>query len=92
MANGKNKSLPAFWCPSNTPDAKRSKIEKPDKTIYCPVTGQELKAKDLINIKFTLVEDSSDKKSLIVKENRFMCPVTHDILGNSVPCAIIKTT
>nr|CAD7203706.1 unnamed protein product [Timema douglasi] len=63
-----------------------------DKMIYCPMSGKPLKVKDLIDVKFTLVNDPHDKRSLIAKENRYMCPITHDILGNAVPCAILKTS
>ncbi|XP_052895301.1 nitric oxide synthase-interacting protein homolog [Anopheles moucheti] len=89
---GKRKELPSFWVPSQTPAAKISRIEKPDSKIYCPVSNKPLKAKDLIEVKFTLVKDPADKKSLIAKENRYMCAVTHDILNNSVPCAVLKPT
>lgn len=90
LANGKAKQLPSFWVPSQLPDAKHSKVEKPDPTVYCPISGKPLKMKDLIEVKWTLVNDPDDKKSLIAKENRYMCPVTHDILGNAVPCAVIR--
>uniref|UniRef100_A0A182K3R7 Nitric oxide synthase-interacting protein homolog n=1 Tax=Anopheles christyi TaxID=43041 RepID=A0A182K3R7_9DIPT len=89
---GKRKELPSFWVPSQTPAAKVSRLDKPDSKIYCPVSNKPLKAKDLIEVKFTLVKDPSDKKSLIAKENRYMCAVTHDILSNSVPCAVLKPT
>lgn len=92
MSNGKDKMLPSFWIPSKTPEAKEIMVQKPDKTIYCPVSGKPLKIKDLISVKFTEVKDPDDKKSLIVKQARYMCPITHDILSNSVPCAVIKTT
>lgn len=92
MAHGRDKNLPCFWVPSQLPAAKITKLTKPDSTIYCPVSMKPLRAKDLINVKFTLVNDPDDKKSLIVKENRYMCPVTRDILSNSQPCAVIKTT
>lgn len=92
MSNGKDKTLPSFWIPSKTPEAKEIKLQKPDKTIYCPVSGKPLKIKDLIPVKFTEVKDPDDKKSLIVKQARYMCPITFDILSNSVPCAVIKTT
>ncbi|XP_004927753.1 nitric oxide synthase-interacting protein homolog isoform X2 [Bombyx mandarina] len=92
IANGKEKQLPSFWVPSQLPDAKISKIEKPDPTVYCPISGKPLKMKDLIEVKWTLVNDPDDKKSLIAKENRYMCPVTHDILSNAVPCAVIRTS
>ncbi|KAJ2950408.1 hypothetical protein O0L34_g8650 [Tuta absoluta] len=92
LANGKDKQLPSFWIPSQLPDAKHSKIQKPDPTVYCPISCKPLKMKDLIEIKWTLVNDPDDKKSLIAKENRYMCPVTHDILSNAVPCAVIRST
>lgn len=92
MANGKEKVLPSFWVPSQAPSAKKTKVQKPDSTILCPVSQKPIKAKDLIDVKFTLVQDPDDKKSLIVKENRYMCAVTHDILSNSVPCAVLRPT
>lgn len=93
MSNGKHKQLPSFWAPSETPDAKRAKIDKPDKTIYCPISGKPMKLKDLIDIKFTPVsDDEKDPKSIITKEARYKCPVTHDILSNSIPCAVLKPT
>lgn len=90
LANGKEKQLPSFWVPSQLPDAKITKVEKPDSTVYCPISGRPLKMKDLIEVKWTLVNDPDDKKSLIAKQNRYMCPITHDILSNAVPCAIIR--
>ncbi|XP_076632802.1 nitric oxide synthase-interacting protein homolog [Colletes latitarsis] len=92
MSNGKDKILPSFWIPSKTPEAKEIILQKPDKTIYCPISGKPLKIKDLIPVKFTEIKDPDDKKSLIVKQARYMCPITHDILSNSVPCAVIRTT
>lgn len=92
MSNGKDKVLPSFWIPSKTPEAKETILQKPDKTIYCPISGKPLKIKDLIPIKFTEIKDPDDKKSLIVKQARYMCPITHDVLSNSVPCAVIRTT
>lgn len=92
LANGKDKQLPSFWVPSQLPDAKITKVEKPDSTVYCPISGRPLKMKDLIEVNWTLVNDPDDKKSLIAKQNRYMCPITHDILSNAVPCAIIRTT
>ncbi|XP_011879752.1 PREDICTED: nitric oxide synthase-interacting protein homolog [Vollenhovia emeryi] len=92
MKNGKDKVLPSFWIPSKTPGVKEVAPQKPGKTIYCPVSGMPLKVKDLIPIKFTVVHDPDDKRSLIVKQARYMCPITHDVLGNNVPCAVIRTT
>jgi nitric oxide synthase-interacting protein len=92
MCDGRDKELPSFWIPSKTPQAKEIAFEKPDKNIYCPISGNILKLKDLIPIKFTEVKDPDDKKSLIIKQARYMCPITHDVLSNSIPCAVIRPT
>lgn len=41
---------------------------------------------------FSVVKDPDDRKSLIVKDNRYMCAVTHDVLSNSVPCVVLRPT
>ncbi|ENN73545.1 nitric oxide synthase-interacting protein homolog isoform X2 [Dendroctonus ponderosae] len=91
MANGKDKVLPSFWTPGQSHQKAQLKAEKPDSTIYCPVSGKPLKVKDLIPVKFTPVNEEG-KKSVFAKENRYMCAVTHDILSNSVPCAVLRPT
>uniref|UniRef100_A0A8D8WRB3 Nitric oxide synthase-interacting protein homolog n=1 Tax=Cacopsylla melanoneura TaxID=428564 RepID=A0A8D8WRB3_9HEMI len=90
MANGRDKQLPSFWVPSETPAPKKNVLDKPDTTVYCPMSGRPLRMKDLFPVKFTPLNDSSDQKSLICKQNRYVCPVTHDVLSNSVPCAVLR--
>ncbi|UYV62203.1 NOSIP [Cordylochernes scorpioides] len=90
MAGPSAGKLPSFWVPSLTPQSKESKMEKPSKVVRCPMSGKPLKAKDLLPVKFTEIKDPDDKKSLITRENRYKCAVTHDALGNSVPCAVLK--
>ncbi|ALC44449.1 CG6179 [Drosophila busckii] len=92
MANGHEKKLPSFWLPSECPNAGLAKAQKPDATIYCPVSMQPLRVKDLIDVKFTLLKDGDNKRSLIAKEARYMCPITHDVLSNAVPCAVLRPT
>lgn len=91
MANGKDKVLPSFWLPGQTQQAEKSKLEKPNSTIYCPVSGKPLKVKDLIDVKFTPIK-SEGGESIHTQENRYMCAVTRDVLSNSVPCAVLKPT
>ncbi|XP_053545943.1 nitric oxide synthase-interacting protein [Bombina bombina] len=86
----KNKQLPSFWIPSLTPEAKNSLVKKPDKTVYCPMSGRPLKMKDLVTIKFTPVDDKVDRVGLINRQDRYVCAVTRDMLGNSVPCAVLR--
>ncbi|XP_065659621.1 nitric oxide synthase-interacting protein [Hydra vulgaris] len=81
--------LPSFWIPTLTPQAKETRLEKPDSTVYCPMSGKVLKMKDLISVKFTLAPHT-DSKSLITKHERYICPVTKDVLSNKVPCAVLR--
>lgn len=92
MADSKGKQLPSFWIPSLTPQAKPVTVKKPDKHVRCPLTRSVIKIKDLIPVKFTPIVDPDDTASLIVKKNRYMCAVTHDVLGNTVPAAVLRTS
>jgi len=92
MANGKEKSLPSFWVPSQTPDPVKIKLNMPDPTILCPVSGKPMKIKDLIDVKFHLIDEKADKKTLISQETRYKCAVSSDVLTNAVPLAVIRTT
>lgn len=91
VEGGKDKELPSFWIPSLTPQAKATEMKKPDDKVRCPMTGKPLKLKDLIPVKFTLAKDG-DKRSLITKDGRYVCAVTNDLLGNSIPCAVLKSS
>ncbi|KAE8593722.1 hypothetical protein XENTR_v10019286 [Xenopus tropicalis] len=86
----KGKQLPSFWIPSLTPEAKTSLVKKPDKTVYCPMSGKPLKMKDLIPVHFTAVDEKVDRVGLINRQDRYVCAVTRDMLGNSVPCAVLR--
>ena len=63
-----SKKINNFWIPTNTPQAKQSKVKRPDANIYCPITGQVLKAKDLIPVKFTLIDPEDNEKNLHAKK------------------------
>lgn len=86
------KNLPSFWIPSLTPQATKTIAEKPDTKVYCPMSNKPLKMKDLIPVIFTLASaDGSDKaKSIVARKERFICPVTSDVLSNTVPTAVLK--
>ena len=45
MSGSRKRELPSFWLPSMCPDAKKSKLVKPDKTVYCPMSGKPLKGR-----------------------------------------------
>ncbi|KAK6191552.1 hypothetical protein SNE40_003211 [Patella caerulea] len=92
MKNGKDKQLPSFWIPNLTPSAEPTKIKKPDEKVRCPMSGKPIKLKDLIDVYFTPIKDGDSKTSLIAKTARYVCAVTNDVLGNSVPCAVLRTS
>ncbi|XP_053213749.1 nitric oxide synthase-interacting protein homolog isoform X1 [Panonychus citri] len=93
MAAGLEKKLPSFWIPSLTPkDEGKESVKPPDTTITCPMSGKPLKAKDLIPVKFIPVDPNLTREQLITKQERYLCPVTRDVLGNSVPCAVLRTS
>ena len=63
-----------------------------DQKIYCPMSSKPLTMKDLFEVKFKLFEDKdNEKKALISRNERYVCPVSNDILSNSVPCVFLKT-
>lgn len=92
MKIGNEKALPSFWVPSLTPSASATVMAKPDEKVRCPMSGKPLKLKDLIEITLTPINDRDQKTSLITKQARYVCAVTNDVLGNSVPCAILRTS
>ncbi|XP_045175172.1 nitric oxide synthase-interacting protein-like [Mercenaria mercenaria] len=92
MKDGKKKELPSFWIPSLTPHAGPKTEEKPDEKVRCPMSGKPIKLKDLIDVHFTDIKDRDSKTALINKQARYVCAVTNDVLGNSVPAAVLRTS
>uniref|UniRef100_A0A8C9SIB1 Nitric oxide synthase-interacting protein n=1 Tax=Scleropages formosus TaxID=113540 RepID=A0A8C9SIB1_SCLFO len=82
--------LPSFWIPSLTPEAKPSVLKKPAKTVLCPMSGRPLKLNDLVSVRFTPLDSSLDRVALLTRQDRYVCAVTKDTLGNSVPCAVLR--
>lgn len=92
MKDGKHKELPSFWVPNLTPDAGPKIEKKPDEKVRCPMSGKPIKLKDLIDVNFTDIKDRDTKTALINKQARYVCAVTNDVLGNSVPAAVLRTS
>ncbi len=91
MSASNKAKLPSFWIPSLAPESKtKAAMKKPDTTIYCPMSKKPLSMKDLVEVKFKLIEDKNDNRSLIVKQDRYVCAVSNDVLGNNVPCCVLR--
>ena len=56
------------------------------------MSSKPIGMKDLIDVKFKLIEDKDDKRSLITRENRYVCEISNDVLGNSVPSCVLRTS
>ena len=91
-ASASKPKLPSFWIPAMSTVAKPTELKKPDMRTFCPVTGKILKVKDLISVKFTPADHGNSSSGASSNDTVYMCPITHDILGNSIPCAVIKPT
>ncbi|XP_061081313.1 nitric oxide synthase-interacting protein [Conger conger] len=83
-------ALPSFWIPSLTPEAKPTILKKPGKTVLCPMSGRPLKMNELIAVRFTPLDPGLDRVALLTRQDRYVCAVTRDTLGNSVPCAVLR--
>ena len=60
--------------------------------IHVPCYRQPLRAKDLIDVKWTLVRDPDVRNSLISREERFQCAVTGDTLYNCTVACVLRPT
>ncbi|KAG7279450.1 hypothetical protein CRUP_038223 [Coryphaenoides rupestris] len=83
-------SLPSFWIPSLTPEAKPTLLKKPSKTVLCPMSGRPIKMNELITVRFTPLDPSLDRVALLTRQDRYVCAVTKDTLGNSLPCSVLR--
>ncbi|KAM9392913.1 nitric oxide synthase-interacting protein [Pholidichthys leucotaenia] len=89
-AASSSQSLPSFWIPSLTPEAKPTLLKKPSKTVLCPMSGRPIKMNELITVRFTPLDPSLARVALLTRQDRYVCAVTRDVLGNSVPCAVLR--
>ncbi|KAJ3600388.1 hypothetical protein NHX12_031373 [Muraenolepis orangiensis] len=85
-----DQNLPSFWIPSLTPVAKPSLLKKPSKTVVCPMSGYPIKMNELIAVRFTPLDPSLDRLALLTRQERYVCAVTKDTLGNSLPCSVLR--
>ena len=75
-------SLKAFWLPSLGPEAAET-LEKPSGETRCPATGQKLRLKDLLPVRFTPAPDSEG-------DGRYMCPLCKETLTNVTRVVVLQ--
>jgi hypothetical protein len=78
-----SQEVAAFWVPGKGPEAK-ALLDKPDMSTLCPASGDKLKLKDLVTVRFTRVPDGGP--------HEHMDPVTKDVFTNSSRLVVLKPT
>ncbi|GFX31901.1 nitric oxide synthase-interacting protein [Trichonephila clavipes] len=71
------------------PMSRKDRLEKIENSVPCPMSGNTLKVQDLIDVHFTRVNEPLPR---FANQIRYMCAVTHEILENSVPMAVLRTS
>jgi len=56
------------------------------------LSGVELKFKELLPVKFTPIDERIEFAKLIAQPERYICPVSRDVLTNSIRCCYLKTS
>lgn len=92
MAGEKAKEWKSFWVPELNPTAEPTKIEKPSEKVLCPLSGNPLKFKDMLPVKFMPSDDEKNHSKIVAKSTRYICPISRDVLTNTTKCAYLKTS
>lgn len=56
------------------------------------MSGKELKFKELLPVKFTPIDDKIPFNKLIAQTDRYICPLSRDLLTNTSRCVYLKTS
>lgn len=84
--------LPSFWIPSLTPEAGAERLQKPDRSVRCPMSGRKLRLAQLVSVRFTPAQPGLSQAQLLAREpgQRYVCALSRDPLGNATPCAVLR--
>lgn len=90
----RDRHLPSFWIPSLTPSASASRLHPPNPHVLCPMSGRRLRVNQLQPVLFSAAaaDTSEEQLAVVARATRYKCCVTGDVLGNTVPCAVLKPT
>ncbi|KAL3123313.1 hypothetical protein niasHT_005403 [Heterodera trifolii] len=92
MAGNRAKEWRSFWVPELSTSAEPDRIEKPSSKILCPISGEEVRLKELLPVKFSPIDPRMEFAKLVAQPNRYKCPITHDVLTNTSRCVYLKTS
>ncbi|GFQ91152.1 nitric oxide synthase-interacting protein [Trichonephila clavata] len=71
------------------PMSRKDRFARIENSVSCPMSGQSLKVRDLIEVHFVRVYEPL---SPFASKVRYMCAVTHEVLDNSVPMVVLRTS
>ena len=74
----------AFWMPNAINGLDQREEKRPSMDTYCPATGEKLRMKDLVDIKWT--------KAGAGEQGRHKCPVCGDVFSNASVLVCLKPT
>ncbi|GFQ87221.1 nitric oxide synthase-interacting protein [Trichonephila clavata] len=80
---------PRYICSIYVPKSRKDRFEIIENSVSCPMSGQSLKVRDLIDVHFARVYEPL---SHLASKVRYMCAVTHEVLDNSVPMVVLRTS
>lgn len=86
----RRRALPSFWVPSLTPDQVETKVKAPPQHTGCPAGSHILKLKNLIPVKFMLVDKAEKRKKGDSTRGRYMCGGCRKTFTNSSKLYILK--
>ena len=92
MAGDKKHKAASFWGPQIPETLSNGVMVKPDKTVRNPYTNKPLKYKELLPVIFTPIDESLTHSQVVGSHNRYMCPITRDVLTNTTKCVYLKTS
>jgi len=81
----------SFWVATNTPGAK-TRVEKPDGVVRCPITNEPLRLKAMTNVIFTPAVEGATAADLVglTAKERYICPLSKKALTNANPATVLR--
>mmetsp|Transcript_27056 Transcript_27056/g.90544 ORF Transcript_27056/g.90544 Transcript_27056/m.90544 type:complete len:311 (-) Transcript_27056:174-1106(-) len=80
----------SFWAPQNAPSAKRA-VDKPEGAVRCPMSGEKLRAKQLVPVRFTPAPRKAGQVlSAVDLSERYVCPLSKKPIAKTATCVVLR--
>eukprot|EP01071_Lankesteria_metandrocarpae_P013737 Lankesteria_metandrocarpae@DN7551_c0_g1_i1.p1 len=82
-----------FWIPENTPTAKAIEPLPPKKHLQCPISGVDLRLKDLITLKPDVIQEAANAVAANSgKSTRWICPYARKVINHQEAAVVLPTS